>query len=733
MSSGKKLTNELIAKKLTESLNLGYIRYNLDGSVAVVNSILIKLLGYKSKSDFVSSDYAEKIYRNIKGAIKNESDSPDWSSVDYSLSGKDGALTPVTVHVSKSSEFLEIYIKDLTEIHKLRDAVRMGEDKAKSILDNLVDGIISINDKGIIESVNPAVLNIFGYTTKELVGKNLKKLMPEPARDNHDNYIGNYHRSGKAKIIGIGREVIGRKKDGTTFPIYLGIGEVELSDHKIFIGIIRDITSQKAAEEILIKSQSELEIRVAERTSKLAEINEILKNEIKIREEIQTELEHLALLAKLNPGPVLQSDELGIINIANPAAEGLFDKSIVGKSIALLFKNITESRIKKLLPNEPTFIEEDIGVFSFQLTLIKNSHTNNIFVFGADITDQKKNRLERERLALDLSHRVRELSCLQRVGIAIEKDPSPENLFEEVVEIIPTGMRYPEKSWVRIIFDDDAFVCNQQFIDEEFMISSDIGVTGSIRGVLQVGYNDDTEILTEEVDMCHNISHRLGSVVERIDFRENLLKQEKEEAVRNLAAAVAHEFNQPLQVLKLISALSENEGVKEYSKVKELIPKQVSKISGLVDKLLNVTSYETKVYAAGTEIVDLDSSGRDIPSKKHKVLVVDDDVAILQLMSSVIEKSGFEVDCAATGEEAFELMQKNGYGLVISDVSLPGMSGIELFESVSDQFKNMPFIFMSGYAVEDVHQAVLEKSAGFFPKPFDITTVIKLISGILSH
>ena len=341
--------------------------------------------------------------------------------------------------------------------------------------------------------------------------------------------------------------------------------------------------------------------------------------------------------------------------------------------------------------------------------------------------------MERDQLALDLSLRVRELFCLQRVGRAIEEDTSPENLFKEVVEIIPTGMRYPEKSWVRIIFDNDVFVYNGKLIDEEFMISSDIGVTGSIRGVLQVGYNDVTEILSEEVDMCHNISRRLGSVVERIDLRENLLKQEKEEAVRNLAAAVAHEFNQPLQVLKLISALSENEGVEEYSRVKELIPKQVSKISGLVDRLLNVTSYKTKVYAAGTEIVDLDSSGRDIPSKKHKVLVVDDDVAILHLISSVIEKSGFEVDCAATAEEAFELMQKNGYGLVISDVSLPGMSGIELFESVSDQFKNMPFIFMSAYAVEDVHQAVLEKSAGFFPKPFDITTIIKSISGIFSH
>ena len=715
-----------------DSLKLGYIRYNLDGSVSEVNSTLIKLLGYKSQSEFETPGHAKKLYRYMNEAIKNESDTADRPSVDYSISGEGGEIVPVTVHVTKNSDCIEFYIKDFTELHELREAVRVGEDKANSILDNLVDGIISINDRGIIESVNPAVLKIFGYTSKELVGKNLKILMPEPDRGNHDKYIGNYHKSGEAKIIGVGREVIGRKKDGTEFPIYLAISEVDLSDRKIFIGILRDITSQKAAEEILIEAHSELEKKVVERTSKLEEINKILKNEIDVREKIRVELEQLALLAKLNPGPVLQSNETGIVNIANPAAEGLSDESIVGKSIALLFKNISEAWIKNLLPNEPKFIEEDIGGSTYHITIIKDASTNNIFIYGADTTEQKKNRLERERLALDLSHRVRELSCLQKVGIAIENDPSPDKLFKEVARIIPTGMRYPEKSWVRIIFDDDTFLHNEKLIDEEFMISRDIGVSGRIRGVLQVGYNDLREILAEELDMCHNISRRLGAVVERNDLKENLLKQEKEKAVQKLAAAVAHEFNQPLQALNLISALSENGGLEEYSKIKDLIPQQVSRISELVDKLLNVTSFKTKAYAAGTEIVDLASSGKDLSSAGQKVLVVDDEVAILQLMARVIEKSGFEVDCATTGEEAFELMQKNRYGLVISDVSLPGMSGIELFESVNIQFKNMPFVFMSGYAVEDVNKAVLDKSAGFFPKPFDVNTIMKSISGILS-
>jgi PAS domain S-box-containing protein len=136
-----------------------------------------------------------------------------------------------------------------TATSERRSAETESEVRLRAILDHAVDGIVTINDHGVIESLNPAALSLFGYEAEELVGMNVKLLMPEPYRSEHDGYLRNYRRTGERKIIGIGREVVGRRKDGSVFPLDLSVSEFTLGDRRLFTGIVRDITERKRVEE----------------------------------------------------------------------------------------------------------------------------------------------------------------------------------------------------------------------------------------------------------------------------------------------------------------------------------------------------------------------------------------------------------------------------------------------------------------------------------------------------
>lgn len=132
--------------------------------------------------------------------------------------------------------------------------------RLQAILDNTVDGLITINEKGIIEDYNKACEKIFGYYPNEVLGKNINMLMPEPYKSSHDNYIKSYCETENKKIIGIGREVTALHKNGTEFPVDLSVAQVmKEGEKRLFSGIVRDITERKKSEEELLRSNEELE------------------------------------------------------------------------------------------------------------------------------------------------------------------------------------------------------------------------------------------------------------------------------------------------------------------------------------------------------------------------------------------------------------------------------------------------------------------------------------------
>jgi two-component system, LuxR family, sensor kinase FixL len=147
---------------------------------------------------------------------------------------------------------------------KVVDALHASEARLRAILDTAVDAFITINEAGIVESFNPAAERLFGFTVAEVIGRNVSLLMPPPYEQEHDGYLHRYRMTGEKRIIGIGREVVARRKDGTSFPVDLAVGEAASNGKRFFTGVIRDISERKRSEEALRETNRRLEQALAE-------------------------------------------------------------------------------------------------------------------------------------------------------------------------------------------------------------------------------------------------------------------------------------------------------------------------------------------------------------------------------------------------------------------------------------------------------------------------------------
>jgi two-component system sensor kinase FixL len=156
----------------------------------------------------------------------------------------------------------------------------LGEREAhlRSILDTIPDAMIVIDEAGLIRSFSPAAERLFGWTAGEAAGRNVSMLMPSPHREAHDGYLERYYRTGERRIIGIGRVVVGERRDGSTFPMELAVGEMRGKDGRYFTGFIRDLTERQEAERRLQEMQSEL-VHVSRLTA-LGEMASALAHEL---------------------------------------------------------------------------------------------------------------------------------------------------------------------------------------------------------------------------------------------------------------------------------------------------------------------------------------------------------------------------------------------------------------------------------------------------------------------
>ncbi len=171
--------------------------------------------------------------------------------------------------------------------------------RLNAIIETAIDGIVTIDERGRVETMNAAAGRLFGYEPSEIIGQNIHILMPSPYHEEHDGYIERYQKTREARIIGIGREVRGLRKNGSIFPMRLAVSETKLGDRTIYTGVIHDLTDVKFAQnevqrlnEILSRQNEQLEKTIAERTESLASVvNELLETKRQLEKSLEAERE----------------------------------------------------------------------------------------------------------------------------------------------------------------------------------------------------------------------------------------------------------------------------------------------------------------------------------------------------------------------------------------------------------------------------------------------------------
>ena len=279
---------------------------------------------------------------------------------------------------------------DITEIARNREQLL-------AILDTAPDPVVVIDEYGIIRAFNAAAVKTFGYEAREVIGTNVKALMPSPDRELHDFYLQRYLNTNEAHIIGIGRDVVARKKDGTTFPARLAISETRIGAHRLFTGFLQNLSGQKEAESALAR-----------------------------------EKEMTASILENAPDPVVVIDQRGIVQSFNGSAERVFGYAraeVVGRNVSILMpspdREQHDSYLERYLRTneahiigigrEVTALKKDGTTFPARLA-ISEARAGGQRMFTGFLQDLSR-RKAAETALIDSATRLRETQATRRTAL----------------------------------------------------------------------------------------------------------------------------------------------------------------------------------------------------------------------------------------------------------------------------------------------------------------------------
>jgi PAS domain S-box-containing protein len=549
--------------------------------------------------------------------------------------------------------------------------------RLRALLDTAADGIISIDDRGIIQTVNAAAERIFGYGADEIIGRNVAVLMPDPYLRDHDSYLRNYLRTAVRKIIGIGREVQGRRKDGTVFPMELAVSETRVDDYRAFTGIVRDITERKRTEALLerakdelLRANEQLEKRVQERTSDLAQANAALLRNMEEQKQLEEQLRQAQKMESIGTlAGGIAHDFNNTLNIIRAYATLVSARAAADAQVVEGMKIINEE------------VDRGAAVVRQLLTLARKTETrlartdaSQVIVTIAELIKQTFPKTIDVRLQLDrrLPPILADSNQINQAIINIcvnARDAMPGGgeltLATEAIDRDAMQRRYAEAgagSYVCLTIADSGVGMDENVrarIFEPFFTTKRFGEgTGlGLAMVYGIMRNHQGHIEVES-EPGRGTTFRLYLPALQADDPLELVEEPEEKAT-----------------------------------------------SPEADKA------------------------------KATVLVVEDEPPMVRLLKSILTREGYRVLAAMDGAEAIDLYRRHqdDIDVVLMDLGLPKVTGSEVIRVIKEQNPSAKIIVTTGYLEPELKSALFEAEIkDYIEKPYSVDEILEKLEAGLS-
>jgi PAS domain S-box-containing protein len=553
-----------------------------------------------------------------------------------------------------------------------------SEERLRAVVETAVDGIITIDERGTISTVNPAAERIFGYPAAEMVGENVRMLMPDPYQRDHDSYIGNYLRTGQRKIIGIGREVEGRRKDGTTFPLDLAVSETRVGDRRMFTGIVRDITERKLADDLLrqakddlVKANEDLDRRVQERTADLKQANAALLRTIDEQKNLEEQLRHAQKMESIGTlAGGIAHDFNNILNI------------IHGYTQLIGVEPLTEQQVKKSLKTIDQQIKRAASMVRQLLTVARKTETHLAPINAND-------------LVLAISELIKQ-SFPKTVDVALDLDPglppvlADSNQLSQALLNICVNARDAMPAGGKLTVRTERIDANKlRDLRREGHTESYVAIV-----ISDTGIGMDGEI--------------------RARIFEPFFTTKRAGDGTGLGLAIVYGI------------------VKEHNGFID-----VESEPGLGTTFrIYLPVLRSERISAVDERMTAEAASRNYASGRGTVLVVEDEEAMVLLLIKVLSKAGYKTLTAMDGEEAINLYHhyKDEIDIVVLDLGLPKLTGFDVMRQLKELKPGVSIIITTGYLQPALKPEILQAGVkDCIYKPYLVHDLVEKIGSLIEQ